>query len=738
MTHMRIHTCDPSNRIKRSVSTLAALLLTVSACDGDEGEPQQTSSDETNSPPVSYPGSLEAAAGEQSSPTSLEEENTECANGSPEEDLDPPVPDDIVVPAPYSYPSVGQNDLEIEFSDSSVDSLEPVSITIVPDDTPAPYFFDRAGYHCALGAAQTTKPAGLDCWWRASGNSIDGFQIATEYNLDTQNRIELNEISVQTASGAAVGSRFSPVGGFAQPPGNCVEEAYVRFGPLPHDFPNPIVVPQITGYPGGTDPGECSWGQCSDLFLAHLRSIHGLWRMGQIFTIMENMGHDQRRWAWGRPGGHLDWKGDLESLGDWTKPEYYWGAYDEDRFDAIADFVHTHLTNLEKGEVDNRDIKWTCGGPGLCDGDNTYKAMTWPRGNTTFCSEMWDYWDSPTCQDRKIDGIARLVLHESMHLRKVDYGSYSAYIGDLHLHHHDPNSCVVTNDWFRDYGSPSCSAGWANAFSAASDHGVYELAHYYNQDDPPDQCGHRHDATQNIDNYVAFAEITDIKVRTEGFRWWPLPETSPEPPACQGTPECLCDDVGPGDAPDGDFAIDKFCDNNQNPDYLPHLVCRAESFQGQSYGVCEDCDEVGNRGPGCPCNDVQFPCNVGECWGDDTNGLASAVGTCFDTSMPPHQTPTWDCLADCDHLYGVGGWCAWNHDDRARCVPGGVGLPEAVNCWNDGSWIDPNTLECAPVGVNECEVSSDCQDVWGYPQPYGCVLSNEGWKRCVPIGQDPF
>lgn len=717
---------------------ILALLLAATACDGDESTPQESVSDESRSPPVASSASF--APGTDRS-ASLDEINTECANGSPDEDLNPPVPDNIVVPARYPYPSVGPSDLAIKLSDTSdpTKNLQPQSVMIIPDGTPAPHFFDRAGYHCAIGTAYTTKPPGLDCWWTVPGNSLDGYRITAKYNLNTPNRIKLGEITASNASGAPVGAPFSPVGGLAQPPSNCVEEAYIRFGPLPHDFPNPIVQPKIAGFPGGNDPGECSWGQCSDLFLSHLRSIHGLWRLGQIFKIMENMGHDQRRWAWGRPGGHLDWKGDLESLGDWTKPEFYWGAYDEDRFEAIAGFIHTHLTNLKNADIDDAELQWTCGGPGLCDGSNHYKAMTWPRGDTTFCSEMWDYWDAATCQPRKIDGIARLVLHESMHLRKVDYGGYSAYIGDLHMHHHNPTSCVVTtNSWFRDYGSPSCSAGWANAFSGSSDHGIYELAHYYNQDAPPDQCGHRHDATQNIDTYVAFAEITDIKVRTEGFKYWPLPVPSVPAPTCEGTPGCLCDDVGLDDAPDGDFAIDKFCDNNQSSEYIPHLVCRAEEFQGQSVGICEDCDEVGNRGPGCPCNDVQFPCNVGECWGDDTGGLASAVGTCFDTSAPPHQAPTWACLADCEHLLGQGAWCAWNHDDRARCIPGGVGLPDAVNCWNSGSWIEPNTLECAPVGVHECGNSSECQDVWGYPQPYGCVLSDEGWKRCVPIGQAPF
>jgi hypothetical protein len=197
---------------------------------------------------------------------------------------------------------------------------------------------------------------------------------------------------------------------------------------------------------------------------------------------------------------------------------------------------------------------------------------------------------------------------------------------------------------------------------------------------------------------------------------WPkLGDPTPQPPECTGEIGCLCEATNGWEAPDGDYAADQYCPDNDGL-----AECMTTTFNASSeVGICTLCDEW--RGPGCPCNDVGEPCDQGSCWGDDTGGPSNATGTCY----VDDNLPAFGCLADCEALLGNGAFCMHDHPDHARCVPVGTTLPEASNCWWFVGHMDPQTLSC--TSEEECVNDSDCHDL-GYPIYFDCDAS----LRCVP------
>jgi hypothetical protein len=199
--------------------------------------------------------------------------------------------------------------------------------------------------------------------------------------------------------------------------------------------------------------------------------------------------------------------------------------------------------------------------------------------------------------------------------------------------------------------------------------------------------------------------------------FWPQPAPpTPHPPQCVGGAGCLCEDTQDYYAPDGDYSPTQYCG-----DWDGRAECVKTTFNAsETVGVCRLCDD--QRGPGCPCNDVQAPCAVGSCFGDDTDGPASSWGQCF------VEPPTFACLADCEALLGNGAFCMTDHPDHARCVPVGTTLPEASSCWLDEGHMDTNTLAC--TATPECGPGApgavSCADL-GYPPYFVCDTS----QRCV-------
>ena len=172
------------------------------------------------------------------------------------------------------------------------------------------------------------------------------------------------------------------------------------------------------------------------------------------------------------------------------------------------------------------------------------------------------------------------------------------------------------------------------------------------------ECWHHDKIVQSVDAHAKFILQVGNAVRSGAMTHWPQPVVTPEAPECVGEVGCLCDEVWPGDPPDGDYLPTTFCEDDEG-----ETVCMQTTFNAsQTVGVCTLCDE--HRGPGCACNDVTLPCDEGSCFGDDTNGLASATGTCFVNE----NIPSFACLADCEELIGDDAFCMHDHPDGARCV----------------------------------------------------------------------
>lgn len=185
----------------------------------------------------------------------------------------------------------------------------------------------------------------------------------------------------------------------------------------------------------------------------------------------------------------------------------------------------------------------------------------------------------------------------------------------------------------------------------------------------------------------------------------------PSAPSCVGGEGCLYETVGFGDAPNGDFADDTFCDDG--------LQCQATSIGGTTYGICGNCAD--ERGAGCACDDgaTNQHCAPGlQCWDMDPT-LPSNQGVCYGD-----EAPSFACLEDCELVAGNGAFCMHDHPGRARCVPYGTTLPEAYNCWQDGGHMDPQELSCTTSA--QCFQASDCHAL-GYPFHFFC----DGTLRCV-------
>ena len=490
--------------------------------------------------------------------------------------------------------------------------------------------------------------------------------------------------------------------GKADAPGSCLEQALNGFGPLPADMPA-VKWPEMNW---------CTDSECPKVKLAWLRTHHSAWRLAQMFEFMNDLGEAQRSFAWGQPG--VDASG--EAGHPMTSPSYWFGGYDAGRFATTLDVVRKYWKVVREAETGGIDIRLQCPRAGEQDAnpcvsvpllsDKSPGATHWVKGYINICQEAFSGDTNNEIQTRVDNGMVHEPLH---HLFGKQDGVLKA-LTDTKFHAHGVG-CGLT---------PKSETFYFNGIDEGIDD--TQLAHLREYEaSNGSTCSHRNKLVLTVDSYAQFARAVGTLVKGGQIVSWPKwGDPTPHPPECTGDIGCLCDPVPAQGAPDGDYSPTKYCfDTEAEP-----TVCMETTFNAsETVGICTNCADV--RGPGCACNEVTQPCDVGFCWGEDT-GPGNVDGTCY--RDPP---PDWACLANCEYLMGSGASCMHDHPDGARCVPYGVGLPDAYACWmDDGGYINPNgdcdMYECGHPDSSPAYAS--CQDL-GYPGTFVC---DQGAFRCMP------
>jgi hypothetical protein len=488
-----------------------------------------------------------------------------------------------------------------------------------------------------------------------------------------------------THAGIPVAGQTAPNHGF-QVPLDCPEQALLNFGPLPSDMP-PIKLPIIR-------PSCQQSAKCIRVAETWIRGHHHTWRANQVIEGLSNMHPGSRHHFWTHAGA--DEAG--EALGPHdgshpSSPHYWYGPYTEGRWERIK-AAHEKLWKIYRTArtADSTfAIRIRCptvdgdansiGDPGnICFTSTANPAAHhFSKGWINIC---------PLAFGLDADAFLKILLHEPLHHVFAE----GVALRDLWTHWHGQN-CA----W-----SPSTEFMYGEGR-------IRELATYLNAQGQG--CGHRDISPKTIDAHALFARAIGSRVRNGVMWFWPHNDAvSPQPPTCVGDPGCLCSEVPPQGAPNGDYSPDHHCTDH---DGVATCVKTAVTA-GAIVGICTRCED--ERGPGCECNKMHMPCEVGECFGDDTHGYAAGWGECY--KAPP---PSWACLADCQRLFNDSwAWCYFDPPaGQARCMDSGCDVPTAYNCaiqhqiCRDGACID---MECGP--------GTTCADL-GYPPYYQCSASHK-------------
>jgi hypothetical protein len=474
------------------------------------------------------------------------------------------------------------------------------------------------------------------------------------------------------------------------PPATCTDHALVRFGPIPWNM-LAIHLPERE---------DCAGERCIRATEGWIRGLHHSWRLSQMFTVLDHADPLYRSFLWGQPA--TDAAGEpVGFTGGPSSPKYWFGGYSDERYFAIREGVLQMWAVFANAETETIDVHLQCPDYGENPGNICFSGSSYGHhsvlGWINVCSEGFD--DAVDVYPNDQDAVTHTIIHESLHHLTVDLDAGPRYIRDTITHGHG-SACVTDIDTQYIDGIAE----------------VRHLATYVAADG--EGCWHRNYALQAVESYANFAMHIGEGVRDGKLYHWPkLADPTPVPPDCDGEIGCQCVAVPVHEAPDGDYSSTRYCaDHEEQP-----TVCMKTKFNASdTVGICTNCAD--RRGPGCPCNDLDLPCDEGFCWGDDT-GPGNVTGTCY--RDPP---PSWGCLANCPALLGAGAFCLHDHPGGARCVPYGTGLPDLFDCWNDGGYFNADsecvTHECGPLAT---PVPATCQDL-GYPSYFVC----DGSFRCIP------
>jgi len=481
-------------------------------------------------------------------------------------------------------------------------------------------------------------------------------------------------------------------GGLAARPGataasSCQQDGLDLFlgGGVVQSIMPPVNFPQVT-CEGRCRPASRAWAQ------AH----HHVWRARQVIHLIASAEHSaQRSYLWRQPGLGPD----DQKLGRSTSPEYWFGPFSEERLETVKDGFDKLWTIFTSNKTGGIAVRLKCPDPHTEGGNVCYttepSAHHWVKGYVNLCPGFFNTGgvgfagsNSDVCNGNC--NRARLVAHELMHHLFVRQGGIWVAVQDTHYHGHSLG-CGIDPKTEAHYGEGK----------------IRHLATYRNSNG--NSCGHVKRNLRNNDTYAWFAMAIGERIYNGRMVAWQAPATpTPTPPQdCdQGTEGCQCDDQSTHPLstyfePDGDADDESWCPDNDG-----EATCVKTAFgTGNNVGICTKCEP--ERGPGCEC-DLQQPCQVGSCFGDDTfNG---GVGRCW--KEPP---PTWACLADCERLYNdPGAYCYYDYPaPRGRCMDSSCPRPTAFACAEQGKVCRYG--DC----IVECTSNADCEEL-GYPEYFEC------------------
>ncbi len=469
-------------------------------------------------------------------------------------------------------------------------------------------------------------------------------------------------------------------------PTSCEEKSIVAFGPRPSDMP-PVTFPEVQDCQ--TMHWEPQHAECIRVLSAWMELHYWTWRVMQVAASLDSRNPANREWAWSRPAYSWGFQGPVAGDGC-TSLEFWFGPYHPVRYAGWRHAMQRYWDRVRHAVAGHTDLKLVC--------------RYWPEDQYNLCytSDVSPAGHHETigkiniCVDNFAVGtfddparVGKLVGHELFHILWFQLDGQWRLIGDVVSHAHG-DLCSADRKSERIYGEDE----------------IRHLVTYRNS--KGSDCGHLDKNLTVCDTHALYISTLGKALRAKSVTSWPMPaDPTPQPPSCVGGEGCLCETVAFDDAPDGDFAADKFCTDNDG-----QLTCvRTKVNASSTVGICKRCDT--ERGPGCEC-DHQRPCAVGTCFGDDTRG--GGVGHCF--LDPP---PDWMCLADCQRLFNSpAAWC-W-HDypgGRARCIDPFCEPWDVLDCLEAGGVCRSNQAG-VPQCVNECVDDSGCLAA-GYPGSFRCI-----------------
>lgn len=595
-----------------------------------------------------------------------------------------PAADDLAVPAPEPSDSAGVTGETVTFASGRVADGVDVILQLDTLDAQrlAPSVQTRRGsLELTIQRAPISQRSlSGRTVLTSGGRTLADVDLVAHYVTRTSSSagtvIGVNSLKVVDRSTGAVLDQHSPFT-ITATPGTCEERGIVRFGPFPIGMPA-VNFPDIQG---------CNDERCARVAESWVRLTHNAWRARQLFSVLENMHPVSRSYFWDKPG--TDGDGVEQSLR--TSPAWFFGNFSKGRYETALEVIKKLRKLTKTAKTGSTKLRLVCPvqseNPGnVC---FTVKPLAHHsvKGWVNFCDDAFS--TTRFCDDDPAN------LDESMHHEPLHHVFAGATLMHDRVLHGHGNTCLSDLKSKLIYCEAQGNGG----------QNVRHFASYGNS------CNHLDKLSTVIDAYATFVRSIGNQVRAGTLVKWPRPTPpTPTPPDCYSDEGCRCDPIGP---PDGDGAVDQSCG-----DFDGEMTCQKTLFGTENVGICTKCDAV--RGPGCACNDLDAPCDVGFCWGDDTRGNATGTGTCY--RDPP---PAWGCLADCERLLGEGAFCLHDNPGKARCVPVGTTHVEGITCWEGGGHMDPNTLTC--THVEECTTNQQCRDL-GYPEYFSCDQS----LRCVP------
>jgi hypothetical protein len=234
-----------------------------------------------------------------------------------------------------------------------------------------------------------------------------------------------------------------------------------------------------------------------------------------MLEYLDTKAEAQRQFLWSQPAADPD--GD--KMGAETSLGYYFGGFEQYRFEAIRWAYNRAWDNMHDLDLEGLALDFECN-PGGGDVCNTSDAPAHHvvKSNLKICSEFFE---------QPIWYQALLLVHEPLHHVFVpwnDNGPRLDPIQDTHTHGHG-NACVSSLSTVKHYGIDR----------------VRHLATY--KANNGNTCFHRNFAFRNNDTYSWAAEVIGSGVRDGEIHHWPFIPNPPQPgPGCSG------DDIpDPGD-----------------------------------------------------------------------------------------------------------------------------------------------------------------------------------------------